>query len=145
MKGEIFMLTPYLVAKNMFDELAETAFGANTLRGMMNTDIKESDQGYELDIDLPGVHKEQLAAELKDGYLCISATVEQTSNENVQNERYLRRERFLGSCRRSFYVGERVKQEDIRARFEDGILRLFIPKATQQAQLEQKNLIAIEG
>ncbi|WP_295750202.1 Hsp20/alpha crystallin family protein [uncultured Oscillibacter sp.] len=130
------MLTPYLVAKNMFDELAETAFSANTLRGMMNTDIKESDQGYELDIDLPGVHKEQLAAELKDGYLCISATVEQTSNENVQNERYLRRERFLGSCRRSFYVGERVKQEDIRARFEDGILRLFIPKATQQAQLE---------
>ncbi len=71
--------------------------------------------------------------------------MEQTSNENVQNERYLRRERFLGSCRRSFYVGERVKQEDIRARFEDGILRLFIPKATQQAQLEQKNLIAIEG
>lgn len=139
------MLTPYLVAKNMFDELAETAFSASTLRGMMNTDIKESDQGYELDIDLPGVHKEQLAAELKDGYLCISATVEQTSNENVQNERYLRRERFLGSCRRSFYVGERVKQEDIRARFEDGILRLFIPKATQQAQLEQKNLIAIEG
>ena len=145
MKGAIFMLTPYLVAKNMFDELAETAFSANTLRGMMNTDIKESDQGYELDIDLPGVHKEQLAAELKDGYLCISATVEQTSNENVENERYLRRERFLGSCRRSFYVGERVKQEDIRARFEDGILRLFIPKATQQTQLEQKNLIAIEG
>ena len=63
------MLTPYLMAKNMFDELAESAFGANTLRGMMNTDIKESDQGYELDIDLPGVHKENLAAELKDGYL----------------------------------------------------------------------------
>lgn len=71
--------------------------------------------------------------------------MEQTSNENVQNERCLRRERFLGSCRRSFYVGERVKQEDIRGKFEDGILRLFIPKATQQTQLEQKNLIAIEG
>ena len=71
--------------------------------------------------------------------------MEQTSNENVQNERYLRRERFLGSCRRSFYVGERVKQEDIRGKFEDGILRLFIPKVTQQTQLEQKNLIAIEG
>ena len=89
------MLTPYLVAKNMFDELAETAFSASTLRGMMNTDIKESDQGYELDIDLPGVHKEQLAAELKDSYLCISATVEQASNENVQNERCLRSGRFL--------------------------------------------------
>ena len=62
------MLTPYLMAKNMFDELAESAFSANTLRGMMNTDIKESDQGYELDIDLPGVHKENLSAELKDGY-----------------------------------------------------------------------------
>ena len=67
------MLTPYLMAKNMFDELTESAFSANTLRGMMNTDIKESDQGYELDIDLPGVHKENLAAELKDGFLCISA------------------------------------------------------------------------
>ena len=111
------MLTPYLMAKNMFDELAESAFSANTLRGMMNTDIKESDQGYELDIDLPG----------------------------VQNERYLRRERFIGSCRRSFYVGDKVKQEDIHAKFEDGILRLFIPKVSQAAQIEQKNLIAIEG
>ncbi len=75
----------------------------------MNTDIKESDQGYELDIDLPGVHKKNLAAELKDGYLCISATVEHTHNHNVQNERYLRRERFISSCRRSFYVGDKIK------------------------------------
>ena len=97
------MLTPYLMAKNMFDELAESAFTANTLRGMMNTDIKESDEGYELDIDLPGVHKENLAAELKDGYLCISATVEQTHNDNVQNERYLRRERFIGSAAASMW------------------------------------------
>ena len=82
---------------------------------------------------------------LKDGYLCISAAVEQTHNDSVQNERYLRRERFLGSCRRSFYVGDKVKQEDIHAKFEDGILRLFIPKVSQVAQIEQKNLIAIEG
>ena len=102
------MLTPYLMAKNMFDELAESAFSANTLRGMMNTDIKESDQGYELDIDLPGVRKENLSAELKDGYLCISATVEQTHNDSVQNERYLRRERFIGSCRRSFMVSDKA-------------------------------------
>lgn len=139
------MLTPYLMTKNLFDELAESAFTANTLRGMMNTDIKESDQGYELDIDIPGVHKDNLAAELKDGYLCISATVEQTRNDNAQNERYLRRERFIGACRRCFYVGDQIRQEDIHAKFEDGILRLFIPKATQAAQIEQKNLIAIEG
>ena len=105
------MLTPDLMAKNMFDELAESTFSATTLRGRMNTDIKESDQGYELDVDLPGVYKEKFAAELKDGYLCISATVEQTHNDNVQNERYLRRERFIGSCRRSFYVGDKIKQE----------------------------------
>ena len=139
------MLTPDLMAKNMFDELAESTFSATTLRGRMNTDIKESDQGYELDIDLPGVHKDHLSAELKDGYLCISATAEQTRNDSVQNERYLRRERFIGSCRRSFYVGEMVKQEDIRARFEDGILRLFIPKVSQMVQEDQKKLIAIEG
>ncbi len=128
----------------MFDELTKSAFSANTLRGMMNTDIKESNQGYELDIDLPGVHKENLAAELKDGYLCISATVEQTQNDSVQNERYLRRERFIGSCRRSFYVGDKINQEDIHSKFEDGILRLFIPKVNPMVQVEQKNLIAIE-
>lgn len=139
------MLTPYLMAKNMFDELAESAFTANTLRGMMNTDIKESDEGYELDIDLPGVHKDHLSAELKDGYLCISAAVEQTHNDSVQNERYLRRERFIGSCRRCFYVGENVKQEDIHAKFVDGILRLFVPKVSPVIQVEQKNLIAIES
>ncbi len=132
------------MVKNMFDELTKSAFSANTLRGMMNTDIKESNQGYELDIDLPGVHKENLAAELKDGYLCISATVEQTQNDSVQNERYLRRERFIGSCRRSFYVGDKINQEDIHAKFEDGILRLFIPKVNPMVQVEQKNLIAIE-
>ena len=71
--------------------------------------------------------------------------MEQTSNDSVQNERYLRRERFLGSCRRSFYVGDKVRQEDIHAKFEDGILRLFIPKINQLVQAEQKNLIAIEG
>ncbi len=71
------------MAKNMFDKLAKSAFSANTLRGMMNTDNKESDQGYEPDIDLPGVHKKNFAAELKDGYPCISATVEQTQNDSV--------------------------------------------------------------
>ena len=137
------MLTPYLMAKDMFDELAESAFSTSTLRGMMNTDIKESDQGYELDIDLPGVHKENLAAELKDGCLCISATVEQTHNDSVQNERYLRRERFIGSCRRSFYVGEQVTQDDIHASFKDGILSLQVPKDIPKVE-DSPKLITIE-
>lgn len=139
------MLLPYAIAKSMFDEVFDSAFSNHNLGGMMNTDIKENDQGYELIIDLPSVTKENLSAELKDGYLCISATVGHTSGEDAKDEKFLRRERFVGSCRRSFYVGDKVTQEDIRAKFENGTLHLFIPKQTQAAQLESKNLIAIEG
>ena len=139
------MLAEYLMARNMFDELAESAYSANALRGMMSTDIKENNQGYELVIDLPGVHRDHISAELKDGCLCISAAVEPSHLDNAQNERYLRRERFIGSCRRSFYVGDRVRQEDIRGKFENGILHMFIPKVSQTVQAEQKNLIAIES
>lgn len=139
------MLMPYAIAKTMFDEVFDSAFSNRNLGGMMSTDIKESDQGYELVIDLPSVAKEDLSAELKDGYLCISATIGHANNEEAQKEKYLRRERFVGSCRRSFYVGDKVTQEDIRARFENGTLHLFIPKQPQAAQVETKNLIAIEG
>lgn len=139
------MLMPYAIAKTMFDEVFDSAFSNRNLGGMMSTDIKENDQGYELVIDLPSVAKEDLSAELKDGYLCISATIGHANNEDAQKEKYLRRERFVGSCRRSFYVGDKVTQEDIRARFENGTLHLFIPKQPQAAQVETKNLIAIEG
>lgn len=139
------MLLPYAIAKSMFDEVFDSAFSNRNLGGMMNTDIKENDQGYELVIDLPSVTKENLSAELKDGYLCISATIGHANNEAQQNEKYLRRERFVGSCRRSFYVGDKVTQEDIRAKFENGTLHLFIPKQTQNEQIESKNLIAIES
>lgn len=139
------MLAEYLMARNMFDELAESAYSANALRGMMSTDIKENSQGYGLIIDLPGVPRDRLSAELKDGYLCISAAVEPSHADGSQNEHYLRRERFIGSCRRSFYVGDKVKQEDIRGKFENGVLHMFIPKVSQTVQVEQKNLIAIEG
>lgn len=139
------MLTPDLMAKNMFDELAESAFSATTLRGRMNTDIKESDQGYELDVDLPGVYKEKFAAELKDGYLCISATVEQTHNDNVQNEHICAGNASSAPAAAAFMWGIRSNRRDIHGKFEDGILRLFIPKVSQVVQVEQKNLIAIEG
>lgn len=139
------MLAPYVIAKNMFDEVFDSAFSSHNLGGMMNTDIKETDQGYELIIDLPGIKKDNVTAELKDGYLCISASVDRDKNADGENERYLRRERFAGSFRRSFYVGENVKQEDIHAKFEDGALHLSFPKQNPSAQLDQKNLIAIEG
>ena len=139
------MLLPYAIAKNMFEEVFDSAFSSRNLGGMMNTDIKENDQGYELVIDMPSVSKENISAELKDGYLCISASIDHTNDGDAKSDKYLRRERFVGSCRRSFYVGDKVTQEDIHAKFENGTLHLFIPKQTQTPQLESKNLIAIEG
>lgn len=137
------MLAPYVIARNLFDEIVDSAFGNHNTTGLMCTDIRETDQGYEMAIDLPGVQKENLSAELKDGYLYISATVNRYENNDDNNGKYLRRERFVGTVRRTFYVGDKVTQEDIRAKFQDGTLCLFIPKK-QQAVTEDKKLIAIE-
>lgn len=138
------MYATYKLARNLFDEIMDSSFGNRNTTGLMNTDIRETEQGFEMAIDLPGVQKENLTAELKDGYLYISATINRNQDQDNTNSRYLRRERFVGSMRRTFYVGDKVTQEDIRARFQDGVLCLFIPKKQQQA-LENKQLIAIEG
>lgn len=140
------MLVPYAFRKNIFDEVFDSAFNHSHQNGMMSTDIKETNGGYELIIDLPGVQKENISAELKNGYLCISATIDHSSGgDDAQNEKYLRRERVSGSYRRSFYVGEGLQQEDIRAKFENGTLHLLLPKEKPAEQVETKNLIAIEG
>ena len=89
---------------------------------LMRTDVKENETGYELNIELPGYKKEDVQAELKDGNLTIRAATNMENNEKDQNGKYVRRERFYGNCSRSFYVGEAVQQEDIKARFENGIL-----------------------
>ena len=138
------MLAPYVIARSMFDEFFDSAFSTHT-NSMMRTDIQENDQGYLLTVDLPGVKKENLAAELKDGYLCINATIGVNDNDNTDNGKYLRRERLVGAFRRSFYVGSKMRQEDIQTKFEDGILRLFIPKEDKTIPIEAKNIIAIEG
>lgn len=139
------MFVPYAIARNLFDEMVDSAFGNHNTTGLMNTDIRETDQGYEMAIDLPGVQKENLTAELKDGYLYISATINRCANEENNNARYLRRERFVGSMRRAFYVGDNLRQEDIRAKFQDGTLYLFVPKPQQINNVEPKKFIAIEG
>ncbi len=130
----------------MFDVVFDSAFTNRSPGGMMNTDIKENDEGYELIIDLPGVNREDLSAELKEGHLIISATVGQVKDGEAETtDKYLRRERFVGSFKRSFYIGKQLKQEDIRAKYEQGVLHLFIPKVPATPQIEQKNLIRIEG
>ena len=109
---------------------------------MMQTDIKEYETAYELEMELPGYQKSDIQIELKDGYLTISAVHEKNTDE--KNGRYIRKERYTGSCRRSFFIGKHVTQEDVRAAFENGILRLSFPKENAKPQVEEKKFISIE-
>ena len=110
----------------------------------MKTDIKENDKGYELDVDLPGYKKEDVKAELKDGYLTISASNDNTKEEKDEDGKYIRKERYTGAVSRSFYVGKYVTEEDIHAKFENGILKLSVPKV-DAPKVEENKYISIEG
>ena len=112
-------------------------------KNLMRTDIRETDTSYELDVDLPGFKKEDIKAQVENGYLTISAAKGVEKKEDDKKGQYIRQERFSGACSRSFYVGDNVTEQDITAKFEDGILKLSIPKKDQQ-QVETKKYIAIE-
>ena len=137
------MLTPISMVRSMFDDFFDSTSAAWS-GAMMRTDIKETDQGYELMVDLPGIKRENLSLELKNGYLCISAPTG-AAPEPASGETYLRRERFSGAFRRAFYVGDQIQESDIRAKLEDSTLHLFIPKKNQNAKLDNSHTIAIEG
>ncbi|MEF9876057.1 MAG: Hsp20/alpha crystallin family protein [Gordonibacter sp.] len=112
---------------------------------LMRTDIKETDEGYEMTIDLPGFKKDDVQAELKDGYLSITAQTQSESEEKDDKGTFVRKERFSGKCSRTFFVGEDIEDDDIKAKFEDGVLRIAVPKKQEQPKLEEKKTIAIEG
>ena len=128
---------------NDFDRFFDFPFTAQS-NGLMRTDIKDTDAGYEISIELPGMKKENVNAKLDNGYLTISASGSQKKDEKDSEGKYIRRERYSGGCSRSFYVGDAVKQEDIHAKFEDGILRLTVPKQDAQ-KVEENKYISIEG
>lgn len=149
------MMLPTIFGENLFDDFMDDAFernffgGRNPLYGkhsknLMKTDVKETETGYELDIDLPGFKKDEISAHLEDGYLTVSAAKGVDKDEKDNEGRYIRRERYSGSMTRSFYVGDAVTEEDIKAKYEDGILSLSIPKKDPKA-VEAKKYIAIEG
>ena len=148
------MLMPSIFAENLFDDFMDFPFEREFFRGtpscrtssqsLMKTDVKELDGSYELDIDLPGYKKEDVSAKLENGYLTISASTNKNNDEKDKDGRYIRRERYTGQCSRSFYVGNQVTQDQIKAKFENGILKLSIPKVEKQ-QVEQKKYISIEG
>lgn len=150
------MLMPSIFGENLFDDywmdfpFEREFFGRrNPLYGkneknLMKTDVKEVENGYEVAMDLPGFKKEDISAKLENGYLTITAFKGLDKDEKNEEGKYIRRERYSGSCSRSFYVGDGVTEEDIKARFEDGILKLDIPKKDAE-KIEQKKYISIEG
>lgn len=143
------MLMPSIFRENLLDEFWGTPYRVHgydsSANEMMKTDVKETDQGYEMTMNLPGVRKENVKAELKDGYLTIRAASDSENEEKDKDGKYIRRERYYGSCSRSFYIGDEVTQEDIKAKFEDGTLKLSIPKKEAKPVAEENNYIAIEG
>ena len=147
-------MLPSIFGENLFDDMFndfamfDTFAGRDPLYGkraknLMKTDVRETDNSYELDIDLPGFKKDELELNLQDGYLTVSAAKVLDKDEKDNEGRYIRRERYSGQCSRSFYVGEAVTENDIHAKFEDGILRLSIPKM-EEKKLPERRVIAIE-
>ena len=149
------MLRPSIFNDNLFDDFfefpffddrAERKLYGHNAKNIMKTDIKEHKDGYELEVDLPGFHKDEIQAELKDGYLTISAAKQLNQDEKEKESgKYIRRERYSGSCQRSFYVGDEITQEDIKAEFKHGILKLFVPKKEAKPEVEQRKFVSIEG
>lgn len=158
------MMTPSIFGENLFDEFFGNFFGfpafddramqkaqkelyGHHTANMMKTDVQEHGDHFELDIDLPGFKKEELSLELKNGYLAISAEKKLDRDEKEEGTgRFVRRERYMGSMSRAFYVGEDVKQEDIHAKYENGVLKLCVPKMeARKPAVPEKKYIAIEG
>ena len=121
---------------NMFDDMFRDPFFTNSgsTTKLMKTDIQEKDNNYILDMDLPGYDKSDIKAHLKDGYLTITAQKDSSNDEKDEKGNYIRRERYCGKCSRSFNVGEGMKEEDIKASFNNGILQLTFPKEVEQKE-----------
>ena len=151
------MLMPSIFNDNLFDDFFDFPFYddkadrkiqrklyGHHAGNLMKTDIKEKKDGYELEIDLPGFKKDEITAELKDGYLTVSAAKGLDKDEQDKEGKYIRKERYAGSMSRSFYVGNAITQDDIKAKYESGILRLSVPKKAAE-EIESAKRIAIEG
>ena len=131
---------------NRAEDKAEKKLYGHHAGNLMKTDIKELDNGYELEIDLPGFKKDEIKAELNNGYLTVSAAKGLDKDEQEKDSgHYIRKERYAGACQRSFYVGDGVEQKDIKAEFKHGILKLTVPKKEEQKELDNTKYISIEG
>ena len=149
------MLRPSIFGENLFDDWfdlpdfrdldkAERKLYGRHAERLMKTDVHEHDDHYEVDIDLPGFSKDEITIELNNGYLLVSAAKGVDKDENTKKGKLIRQERYAGSMQRSFYVGEGITEEDIKATFKHGVLSLNIPKKEKE-KLPEKKQILIEG
>lgn len=145
---------PAIFGEDLFDNWMERAFSSfadmdrqlygKNAKNMMKTDVKETEEGYLVAVEMPGFDKSEISVELDKGYLTITASKDLNQDEQDENGKYIRRERYAGTMQRSFYVGESVQQEDIKAKYENGVLTLGVPREDTQ-KLQQNKYIAIEG
>ena len=148
-------MMPSIFGENLFDEFFDDDFPMIPMRSirnplygknaknLMKTDVRETDNTYELDVDLPGFKKDEVQLDLKDGYLTISAAKGLDKDQKDKKGKYIRQERYAGACSRSFFVGEGIEPRDVSAKFEDGILRVSLPKQVKK-ELPRNSTIAIE-
>lgn len=145
-------MLPSIFGENLFDDLWNTSFDRDWFnadrelygkhaKNLMKTDVHETQSGYEMDIELPGFQKEDIKVDLKEGYLTVSAQ-KSLNKEEHQGKKVLRQERYSGSCSRTFYIGD-VKAEDVKGKYEAGVLTLSFPKEDMK-KLEEKRTIAID-
>ena len=149
-------MLPSIFGENLFDEFFNDPFEMNMIlprgrdplygkhaKNLMNTDVREVENGYEIDMNLPGFKKDEVEIQLQDGCLTVSAAKGLDKDEEDKKGRYIRQERYAGSLSRSFYVGEDVEPQDVKAKYENGVLKLFVPKA-EVKQVPAQTAIAIE-
>ena len=150
------MMMPRIFGENLFDDfMNDFAFPAfpnvekklygKHARNLMKTDVKDTDTGYEVDVDLAGFKKDEIQIELEKGFLTVTAAKGLDKDEKDKKDNYIRRERYAGSMSRSFYVGEHVTEDDIHPKYENGILSFTVPKEEAKAIEDKKHSISIEG
>lgn len=137
------MMIPRRRDFDLFDEMFRDPFFNEGESKLMKTDIKEKKDKYIIDIDLPGYEKEGIKIEIQDGYLTVHASINKEENDEEKGK-YVRKERYAGECSRSFYIGDNIKEEDIKAKFKNGTLTLEIPKKEERKQLPDTKYIPIE-
>ena len=147
-------MLPSIFGENLFDDFFDDRFGMFPMwnnsrdplygkhaKNLMKTDVRETENTYEVDVDLPGFKKDEIQVDLKDGYLTIQAAKGLDKDETDKKGKFIRQERYAGSCSRRFYVGD-IKPEDVSAKYEDGILKLSVPKQAKK-ELPKRSTIAI--